>query len=250
MKPILAIIDGDLFAYKYAAAGQKEFDWGDGTTSLHSDPTTVFRNVENDIRHCALALKAEKIVVCLSDDRSFRKEQVYPEYKSNRKNVRKPVALPEVKRLMFETFEVKTKSLLEADDVMGIIATNPLLYPEYDKVICSRDKDMKTIPTAVWDESMDGRKPNIAYITEEEADLRHLVQTLTGDPADGYPGCKGIGPARAARIATGGWASVAATFEERGHTKDFALSMARCARILRATDYDYTTQQPKLWTPN
>lgn len=250
MRQKLILIDGDLFAYKYAAAGEQDWDWGDGIHSLHSDTAAVFSNVKNDIEGCAAKVKADKIVVCLSDDRSFRKERVYADYKSNRKGVRKPLGLAEIKQRLADTFDVKMKPLLEADDVMGIIATNPHVYPEYDKIICSRDKDMKTIPTVVWNEKLDDKgNPDLDYVSEQQADYRHLVQTLTGDTADGYPGCKGIGPSRAAAIAAKGWDAVLEAFRKAGHSDEFALSMARCARILRATDFDYTKQEPKLWNP-
>lgn len=249
MKPKLILIDGDLVAYKYAAAGEQDWDWGDGIHSLHSDTAAVWVNIEADIRGCAITLGADKIVVCLSDGRSFRKEQVYADYKSNRKGVRKPLGLAELKARMHDVFDVKTKPLLEADDVMGIIATNPHVYPDHDKIICSRDKDMLTIPAVVWNEKVEDGKPVLNYVSPQQADYRHLVQTLQGDTADGYPGCKGIGAVRAAAIASGGWDAVLEAFRKAGHSDDFALSMARCARILRATDFDYKKQEPKLWTP-
>ena len=251
MKPKLILIDGDLFAYKYAAAGEQEWDWGDGIYSLHSDVASAWKNMKADIDVCAAQLGADKIVVCLSDSRSFRKEQVYADYKSNRKGVRKPLGLKEMKHRMTDAYEVRVKPLLEADDVMGIIATNPHIYPEFDKVICSRDKDMKSIPAVIWNEKLDDKgKPILEYVDEATANYRHLVQTLSGDPADGYPGCKGIGPVKAAVIAKEGWEGVAAAFEKSGQGLDFALTMARCARILRATDFDYTKQEPKLWIPS
>jgi hypothetical protein len=250
MKPNLILIDGDLFAYKYAAAGEQDWDWGDGIHSLHSDTAAVWKNIEADIRGCATTAKADKIVVCLSDDRSFRKERVYADYKSHRNGVRKPLGLAELKAKMADVFDVKTKPLLEADDVMGIIATNPHIYPEYNKIICSRDKDMKTIPSVVWNEKIEDGKPVLDYVSTPQADYRHLVQTLQGDVVDGYPGCKGIGAARAAKIAAGGWDDVLEAFRQAGNSDEFALSMARCARILRATDFDYTKQEPILWTPS
>jgi hypothetical protein len=37
-------------------------------------------------------------------------------------------------------------------------------------------------------------------ITEAQADRFHMIQTLTGDVTDGYPGCPGIGPVKAEQI--------------------------------------------------
>ena len=250
MKPRLLLIDGDVFAYRYAAAGQTTIDWGDGDgPSVAADVDTAFANMVADIEHLLVRLEGNRLLVCLSDDdRSWRKEMVYPAYKENRKDVVRPVGLKDMKARMHETFEVKTKAFLEADDVMGIIQTNPLLYPEYEKVIVTRDKDMLTIPGLVAmiranDET------DLIHVDEESADYRHRVQTLQGDPVDGYPGCRRIGPVKAAAIATGGWPAVAEAFASAGHTEEHFLAMARCARILRATDYDYERKVPKLWNP-
>jgi DNA polymerase-1 len=251
MKPNMLLIDGDLYAYKYSAVAEQAIDWGDGNWTYHADAGVAFANMKADIDHALVALKAEKIVICLSDDgRSFRKTKVYPEYKSNRKDVRKPMCLAQLKQMMVDNYETRRKDWLEADDVMGIIMTNPLVYPDYDKIIVSRDKDMLSVPGVVWQEKYDEKgKPIIHYVTEAQADERHLTQTLTGDTADGYPGCPKVGPVGAAKIVPGGWPAVLAEFIKRGKTEEFALSQARCARILRATDFDYNKQEPILWTP-
>jgi DNA polymerase-1 len=249
MKPKLLLIDGDLYAYKYAAAAEKSFDWGDGLTTLVSDGATAFANMKADIDHTLVTLQADRILVCLSDDVNFRKG-VYPEYKSNRKDVRKPMALATLKEMMEEEYEVFRRPTLEADDVMGIIATNPMLFPTYEKIIVSRDKDMKTIPSTIWNETLDKEgKPFLQTQTPEEADLYHRMQTLTGDTADGYPGCRKVGPVKAAKIAPLGWDAVREAFLDAGHDEEFFLSQARCARILHATDYDYVKKEPILWTP-
>ena len=250
MKPRLLLIDGDVFAYRYAAAGQWTIDWGDGDEpSVAPDVNTAFSNMRADIEHLVVRLEACRLVVCLSDDAySWRRERVWPAYKENRKGVARPVGLKDMKDRMRESFEVKEKPLLEADDVMGILQTNPMLYPEYEKVIVTRDKDMLTVPGLV---AMIRSNDDIdlTYVFEESADYRHRVQTLSGDPVDGYPGCKKVGPVKAARIAASGWGAVAEAFSAAGHDETHFLAMARCARILRATDYDYKKKEPILWNP-
>lgn len=248
MKPKLLLIDGDIFAFRYAAAAEEGFDWGDGQFTLTADANTAFANMKADIEHKLVQLKADRLIVCLSDDHySWRKERVYPLYKSKRTD-RKPMALAALKRMMRDEFEVKDKPTLEADDVMGIIATNPLIYGEYEKVIVSRDKDMKTIPGVVAMIKADDTIEE-TFIDEASADYAHMVQTMTGDVVDGYPGCKSIGPVKAAKIATEGWDAIRAAFLKAGHDEDHFLAMARCARILRSTDFNYRTQEPILWTP-
>lgn len=246
----LLLLDGDVFAYRYAAAGQRTFDWGDDSPpSTVADLDQAVGNMLNEIEWITHELGGDEVIVCLSDDNhSWRRERVYPQYKMNRKDMARPVALSAVKAAMSDHYMVKTKALLEADDVMGIIATNPKLYPGTEKVIVSRDKDMLTIPgTVAIITSADAIVEH--RITEEFANQRHMIQTLQGDPVDGYPGCKGIGAVKAVRIAQLGWDAVRSTFMERGHDEDHFLAMARCARILRHEDYDYKNKEPKLWTP-
>jgi len=45
------------------------------------------------------------------------------------------------------------------------------------------------------------------------------------------------------------WAAIVATYESRGLTEDDALIQARCARILRACDYDFKRREIILWQP-
>lgn len=248
MKPKLLLIDGDEIAYHYAAVSEQEFDWGDGIVSLVADTGTTWSNLEGAMARYAAMRDVAKLVVCFTDGDNFRKD-VYPEYKSNRKDVRRPIILKALRERMAATWETKTKPRLEADDVMAIIATNPMVYPEYDKIICSSDKDMLTVPATVWQFKYDGLDPILHHVEEPEADRRFLKQVLTGDAADGYPGCPKIGPVKAEKIVDGGWPAIVAAYEKAGLTGEFALSQARCARILRATDFDYNKQEPILWSP-
>jgi len=250
VKPKLLLIDGDIFAYRYAAVAEVATHWGEGLWTLHADEGLAWDNMRTDIESSLTTLEADKLIVCLSSSKSFRKEWVYPAYKSNRDGVRRPMVLSALKQHIRANYETSEREWLEADDVMGIIATDPLAYPDYDKVIVSADKDMMTIPTAVWNMKFNSKgKPIINYITEDVADHLHRVQTLTGDVTDGYPGCKGIGAVRAERIANDGWDAVFETFIKAGHDMEYALSQARCSRILRASDYDFKKEEPILWTP-
>src|SRR5262249_32308655 len=143
----------------------------------------------------------------------------------------------------------------EADDVMGILATRP---GNEDCVIVARDKDMKTLPAKVWDGS------SFKVYLPEMADYWHMYQTLTGDTADGYKGCPGIGPKKAEAILNactvwheGGkscdvfpmWPAVLAAFANAGLTEADALLQARLARILRWSDWCSKTKTPRLWSP-
>ena len=88
-----------------------------------------------------------------------------------------------------------------------------------------------------------------------QANLAFYSQVLTGDAADGYPGCKGIGPVAASKALADCeteedmWLAVQRAYLKAGHPVDFAVQMARCARILRPGEYDHNRRMPRLWTP-
>jgi DNA polymerase-1 len=150
-----------------------------------------------------------------------------------------------VRAKLIDEWNVVTFDNLEADDVMGILATKP--GPTH-RIIVARDKDMKTIPGKLWN----GK--DFMTITEQEADYWHMYQTLVGDTTDGYPGCKGVGPKKAETILDDSetinmWPAVLAAFEQRGFDEAFALTQARLARILRWSDWDSDKKEVKLWSP-
>jgi DNA polymerase-1 len=274
------LLDADLLAYRATSANQRSYDWnGDGTQSVAADEEAARRLAEEEIVKLADRLKADDIIVCLSDDfNSFRKDRVDPTYKAARGNVERPVHLYDLKEWLAETYETVRWTALEADDVMGILATDPNRADE--RIIVSADKDLQTIPGKLYrPQDNEGRKhPVIRDISLEEADRFHLLQTLTGDITDGYPGLPGTGPDRANAILDGRlwvriekelsrgprkgqtvvewkaadhvgpvWARIVAAYERQGLTEADAIKQARLARILRYEEWDGRT--PRLWAP-
>jgi DNA polymerase-1 len=243
------LIDADVIAYTAASSVEKEFDWGDDLWTLHSDVGEARRAARDAIDGLCENLKADHVVLAFSDKGNFRKA-IYPDYKSNRKGKRRPIALAELKLWLSDEFETITMPALEGDDVLGIIATHPDLY-RGEKIIVSIDKDLRTIPGWYFSPLKDTQPQ---WITEDEADYWHMMQTLMGDATDGYPGCPSIGPKTAEKLLEGvpsenRWDAVVAAYAKKGLTEADALVQARCARILRYSDYDYDQKGPILWLP-
>lgn len=242
-KDRLLLIDGDLVMYQILAATEQETEIEPDVWSITNDLyqfKDAFRRFLEEIENNL----GGRIVVCLSDSANFRKT-IYPEYKGNRKNVRKPVGFKAARTWIEKEFKAVVKKGLEADDVMGILATKP---GNDHAVIVSMDKDMKSIPGKLF-RYREGEK---IVITKEQADRYHLVQTLTGDSTDNYPGCPGVGPKKAEDILNkpgDPWTNVQQAFIAAGLGADTALIQARLARILRWDDWDDKQQQPRLWTP-
>jgi DNA polymerase-1 len=243
MQRVTLLIDGDVVAYKAAAAVETEIDWGEDLWTLHSNLDEAKSVVINQIAGWAERLDAVGVVVSFSDSHNFRKD-IYPLYKSNRKGKRKPVAYKPLVQWMSETWATYVRPGLEGDDVLGILSTSEVII-KGTKIIISVDKDFKTIPGYFFNPDKDTQP---VFITRETADYMHLYQTLTGDATDGYPGLPGCGPKGAEKVLEDPtWAAVVEAYEKKGLTEDDALIQARCARILRAEDYDFKKKEVKLW---
>ena len=143
-----------------------------------------------------------------------------------------------------DNYNTVIRDKLEADDSLGIDATR---YASTDNIIVSPDKDMRQIPGTLWDMTND-----VVEITKEDGDKWHLIQSLAGDPTDGYSGCPGIGVKRASDLLNkhkSPWSAVCKAYEDRGLSDDDALMNARLAKILQHEDYDYDKEQVILWSP-
>lgn len=246
----LALIDGDLLAYWASFGAEAGILLEEDVMTYTADLEVARERVEGKIEDIREALRADKIIVALSDDdRNFRKE-LFATYKENRKANRKPLALKHVREHLRNTFGAIYKDGLEADDVLGILATHPEKFTKFKKIIVSTDKDLLQIPGRNFNPD----KKEKRMVSEKSGRRQHAFQTLTGDSVDHYPGCPGIGPKRANAILDAAeenfWPAIKATFEKAGLEEEDALMQARIARILQHTDYDFTKKEPKLWTPN
>jgi len=249
MKPTL-LIDGDIFIYKAALGAQTATDFGDGQYSLTADLQTAQVNLDESFREVRHKLKAGELIIALSDKANFRKN-ILPSYKANRKNVQRPLLLQPLRAYVEETYNAYIRPQLEADDVLGILATHPTLI-RGRKIIVSTDKDLKSIPAWLWNPDKDDAP---SKTLEVEADRFFYTQILTGDPTDGYGGCPKVGKVKAEKLLADipldeMWGVIVAQYEKAGLGEAQALQTARVARILRHEDYDYKTRRPILWQPN
>jgi DNA polymerase I len=248
------LIDADILAYRHAAGGQRvykfsenEEEWG-----VILDPfEQVVEEFKAEVDEWIDKFQAKAVAMAWSDTANFRKV-ILPSYKSNRKDVAKPLHLAALRAWGQANYKCYLRPTLEGDDVLGILATHKTLI-RGEKIVISLDKDLKTIPCVIYNDGKD----ELRRISWEEADWWHMWQTLTGDTCDGYKGCPGIGPKRAAEIMPdvalgvppGLWDAIVATYEAKGLTEEDALVQARVARILRATDYNFKRKEPILWQP-
>ena len=235
------LVDADFIVYKSCAAAETEIDWGDDVILVTSRFSEAYNNVLrelNKIRNEFMWDEPE-LILFFSDSKNFRKK-IFAEYKGHR-NRKKPCGYRRVIKELTNEYEVIRMPELEADDAMGIYATdNP------GNIIVSPDKDMRQIPGRVYnlDETI--------IVTPEEGAKWHLIQTLAGDQTDGFSGVPGIGIKRAVALFDKdgySWETVIKAFADKDLGEDAALMNARLARILTSKDYDPINRTVIPWTP-
>ena len=236
------LIDADFIVYKSCAAAETEIDWGHDVIMVTSKFSDAMNAVTREITKIKQKFMWDvpEILLFFSDSINFRKS-ILSDYKGHR-NRKKPCGYKRVINALKDLHEVIIMPTLEADDAMGIYATK---HP--GNIICSPDKDMRQIPGVLWNLTGD-----VEEITKEDGDRWHLMQSLAGDPTDGYPGCPGIGMKRAGDLldkSDDPWKAICKAFKDKGLSEDVALMNARLAKILQHENYDYDRAEPILWNP-
>lgn len=279
----LLLVDGDVLAFRAASACQHTVESPSGFIQPFARRWEGEAVLDNMIDRLKRRLKADEMVFFLScpGEQNWRLG-VDPAYKSNRKDSVRPLLLTVLKEYLRRAYGAQHFAFLEADDVIGLMATNSHLYEGYRKIVVGRDKDFKTIPGEHYQllDDTDEGAPIIRTVSPGEAMRAHYVQALSGDAVDGYPGCPGIGKRRAEEIVenperlvpregtvTRGknkgkktikwhsagpcsiWEAVVSNYEKAGQTEADALRNARLARILINDEYDFETHTVKLWVP-
>ena len=86
------LVDGDIIAYRTAAACEHPIKWDEDLWTLHTSEAEVMAELTKSIEALKDKFKTEEVIIALSDRKNFRKE-LNPEYKANRANTRKPMGL-------------------------------------------------------------------------------------------------------------------------------------------------------------
>jgi DNA polymerase-1 len=154
---------------------------------------------------------------------------------------------------------VRCVNNLEADDLIG------MLVSEGRAIGVTVDKDLRQIPGWHWNPD---KEPEPVQVSGKEADKYFYQQWMTGDTTDNIWGLWKVGPAKAKKILDNSpketWDELIMTmYKEEDWAKrpenkrpvemfreEFALSQARCVRILRTGDYDKDNHKVNLWVPN
>ena len=232
----LVLIDADILIYKAANAGEEICRWPDGMWTYHADEKHGEAYLEKKLAQILADTQASQYIMCFSDTKNNYRKSLYSDYKANR-TTRKPLLLHYLRDFCEERYECCSYASLEADDVLGILATSP--ENKGDCIIATIDKDLLQIPTIVY--NIDTRHTSLP----ESRDVEKIFfeQVLTGDRVDNYPGCPGIGVKRAAAILQDFtapedmWKAVVKEYTKKGLREEDAITQARCAHILQHQNY-------------
>ena len=133
------------------------------------------------------------VLIVLSPKKSFRQD-LYPEYKANRKKSQPTVGIRDLKLLVIDRLKdwVLLIPNVEADDVVNYYAR------EHNYMVAAIDKDViNANPTHCYNyKKFTWSSPS----SELEIEKWYLKQTLMGDRTDNIPGANGIGEVKAGKI--------------------------------------------------
>lgn len=270
------ILDGDPYAFKAALLNEFSIDDGDGWLMAACHIQIAIAFTIHEIEKLAEHLNAE-VVFCWSGENKKYFRHDLGSYKQNRSLSVRPLGVHQVKEALAAHFEDVWLPNIEADDVIGILATDPEFKPGYEKIIVSIDKDLKTIPGLFLNPD---KMESPVLRTQEEANIFFLSQAIAGDITDGFTGAPGFGMMTAEKLLREGkaiesythtltrgarkgqteerrrevtalspWETVVSCYEFAGLDESDALLNARMARILTADLWDKETQTPILWRP-
>jgi 5'-3' exonuclease len=190
-----ALLDGDIYAFRPAAASENE--------NLNIAIWRMEEMIDNTLAEAG----ADEFSIFLSGDNNFRYE-VYPEYKANRPKER-PRYLKDLKNYLIEKYGAVVSDGCEADDLLGIAqctwfeGTDPK-----PTIICSIDKDLRMIPGNHYSFEIRGTNKGTSWVKPAERCVvepfdglrRFYLQCLTGDSTDNIKGASGIGKVKGNRI--------------------------------------------------
>jgi DNA polymerase-1 len=175
----LLVIDGDHQVYRASAS------CGATKAKPEVEPVEVAIFRFNDMMSRLLHKYGDNYELYIGGQGNWR-YVLYPEYKSNRSNVPKPIWFNEVREHAVVQWKARLVNDIEVDDECGIRLTqeNEQGNPA---VLVSLDKDLKTVP---------GRHYNFVKDIEETVSpiqaLRYFYgQVITGDQSDHVPAFDG-----------------------------------------------------------
>ena len=242
------LIDGDILAFEGSFSAQETIQWKEDLWTIHGDTAKAKCHILDRVSCIQDELGATQTIMAFSHPLNFRKK-LNPTYKSNRAKSFRPIMLNPLRDWMKEEWESYCWEWLEADDVLGILATERPNRKD-KRIIVSIDKDFNGVPCDWYNY----KKKEMNTPDLEAADRFHLIQAIAGDAVDGYKGIPKFGPKTAEKhLDANGytWSTVSKLYESKGLSETEALMNAWMARLLRKGEYNLKQKQIEyLWMPD
>jgi DNA polymerase-1 len=204
-QPLLAVdTPSMLFRAFYALPDSIVGPDGNPVNALLGAANLILREVE--------VHRPRAVVLCFGPDAASYRTELYPAYHAERDEIPDGLAPQWAdSRVFFEAFgwTIETSGSLEADDLLGTLARREaeaggralLLTGDRDMYQCAGER-----VTVLYVRT--GGKKGAEEVTQEGVRERYGVGpeqvpdfiALRGDPSDGLPGAKGVGPKTAAEL--------------------------------------------------
>jgi DNA polymerase-1 len=252
------LVDGDILLHRFGHSNHTKIDWGEDCVTNEYDTDKAKKELDDFIKWMRSYTRTLRVTVCLSGEFNFR-YGVLPTYKHNRDDDKKPKIIEDLKQHIRDTWDTEEHNLLEADDVLGIMASaEPEKY-----LLATLDKDLLQIPCRHFN----WNKRKYTDVDTYDGDYMFFIQVLTGDITDGYKGAPKIGKVKAAKIledyfdeesrtrSAGVWSAILEAYAQEQNLcisweslHETALAQARVARMLRHNEH--RKWKPILWKPS
>ncbi len=182
------LIDADIITFRSAFSAEDE-----------EEVWVACSRADIMIREICLNLNEPdtNVELWLSGKNNFR-YGVYPEYKANRLNAKRPKWEQQVKDYLVHYWHAQWSEGCEADDMLGVRQMQLKEHNDgvFVSTICTTDKDLDQIPGPHYNFV----KKELYNVTPEEAIRFFYYQCLVGDTADGIKGVPNIGPVKAKKL--------------------------------------------------
>ena len=232
----IALIDADTIAFIACSNTEVQIDEEQWEPNL----SAAMIEAENKIEKILEQTGCQQLELHFSDSRECFRYYIQSdgtldwskrnEYKANRKDMRAPAGLIELKKMLHKKYKGTISTKWEADDeVIFRYKQNPEKY-----ILVAIDKDVLN--------SVEGNHFNYYESMKYNKDMKWVetdsytafiwpyVQALTGDTSDNVKGVKGIGPAKANKILRGcftpndAWVAVVDAYKKAGMTEENAVA--------------------------
>lgn len=187
---MIALVDGDLIAYRTAASCEKQGvvveDFGIAQGRANNLLVHILEQTSPERDH----------IIYLSGSDNFRKT-INPEYKANRKEQKRPDYLEPLREWLVVNWGAELADNCEADDMLAIEQTR---RGDDSTIICTLDKDLRQVPGWHYSWEISGtsstgnkwtREADKCYVSPRQGLLGFYWQLIMGDAADNIFGFDG-----------------------------------------------------------